>query len=226
MATFSTAAIFRPHEPYLWLVGAHPKTSVFRHSVFTELRRSDNEQKLAKASCLVLVLRQQSGAFAGFLRMMDYDIPRDGPLNLVAISAGSATAKDLEKRFEYSVYDPRHRKARDTYYTLSLICPTGETALDCELIDAFENMGVKTASKEPPVVLRGDMHPFSSLSKERRAWFFQKGFGQNIPEYFLCKFYNVLWVEEKDGICYRRACGWVPERMWEANATQRNVTLG
>jgi hypothetical protein len=158
--------------------------------------------------------------------MMDDDKPRDNLLNLVAISAGSATAKDLEKSFEYSVYDPRRREARDTFYTLSLICPTGETALDCELIDAFGNLGVKTASKEPSLVLRGDMHPFSCVSWKRRAWFLQNGFGQNRPEDFLCKFYNVLWVEEKDGICYRRACGWVPERIWEANATQRNVTLG
>ena len=35
----------------------------------------------------------------------------------------------------------------------------------------------------------------------------------------LCEFYNVLWVERKDGVAYRRACGWVSKAVWEANAT-------
>ncbi len=34
----------------------------------------------------------------------------------------------------------------------------------------------------------------------------------------LCEFYNVLWIERKDGIAYRKACGWVPKRIWEAHA--------
>jgi hypothetical protein len=34
-----------------------------------------------------------------------------------------------------------------------------------------------------------------------------------------CEFYNVLWIERKDGIVYRRACGWVPKHIWEAHAT-------
>jgi hypothetical protein len=36
---------------------------------------------------------------------------------------------------------------------------------------------------------------------------------------FICEFYNVLWIERKDGIAYRRACGWVPKHIWEAHAT-------
>lgn len=36
---------------------------------------------------------------------------------------------------------------------------------------------------------------------------------------FVCEFYNVLWIERKNGIAYRRACGWVPKHIWKAHAT-------
>jgi hypothetical protein len=43
----------------------------------------------------------------------------------------------------------------------------------------------------------------------------------------ICEFYNVLWVERKDGIAYRRACGWVPKHVWEAYATgPEEIRLG
>lgn len=32
-------------------------------------------------------------------------------------------------------------------------------------------------------------------------------------------FYNVLWVERKEGIAYRRAAGRVPKAIWDANCT-------
>ena len=34
------------------------------------------------------------------------------------------------------------------------------------------------------------------------------------------EWYNVLWIENKDGISYRRACGWVPKHVWEASALE------
>lgn len=47
------------------------------------------------------------------------------------------------------------------------------------------------------------------------------------PPELLCEFYNVLWIERKDGIAYRRACGWVPRYIWEAHATGPvELTLG
>jgi hypothetical protein len=38
-------------------------------------------------------------------------------------------------------------------------------------------------------------------------------------EDFICEFYNVLWIERKEGVAYRRACGWVPKYIWEAYTT-------
>jgi hypothetical protein len=43
----------------------------------------------------------------------------------------------------------------------------------------------------------------------------------------VCEFYNVLWVERKDGVSYRRACGWVPKQVWERVASGRvEVKIG
>ena len=33
------------------------------------------------------------------------------------------------------------------------------------------------------------------------------------------RFYNVLWIERKGDIAYRRAAGRVPKAIWEANCT-------
>ncbi|KAI5865422.1 heterokaryon incompatibility protein-domain-containing protein [Durotheca rogersii] len=42
-----------------------------------------------------------------------------------------------------------------------------------------------------------------------------------------CHFYNVLWIERKDRIAFRRACGRVPRDIWEANASgPTHVVLG
>jgi hypothetical protein len=32
------------------------------------------------------------------------------------------------------------------------------------------------------------------------------------------EFYNVLWIEQRGDISYRKACGWVPRHIWEAHA--------
>jgi hypothetical protein len=48
-----------------------------------------------------------------------------------------------------------------------------------------------------------------------------------VEDDFICEFYNVLWIERKDGIAYRGACGWVPKHIWEAHATgPEEIKLG
>jgi hypothetical protein len=40
-------------------------------------------------------------------------------------------------------------------------------------------------------------------------------------------FYNVLWVERKEGIAYRRAAGRVPKAIWDVNCTPlTKIVLG
>ena len=73
---------------------------------------------------------------------------------------------------------------------------------------------------------RADLSTMSAFWPERESWLWRESPARKTAENFLCEFYNVLWVEEKDGIYYRRTCGRVPKRIWEANATKRHVTLG
>jgi hypothetical protein len=48
--------------------------------------------------------------------------------------------------------------------------------------------------------------------------------GQTDREYH---FYNVLWIERKGDIAYRRAAGRVPKALWEATCTPpRKLILG
>ena len=43
----------------------------------------------------------------------------------------------------------------------------------------------------------------------------------------LCDFYNVLWVENRGGISYRRACGRIATPVWEADGYDEvGVVLG
>lgn len=40
-------------------------------------------------------------------------------------------------------------------------------------------------------------------------------------------FYNVLWIECKDGIAYRRAAGRIPKAIWENNSPELSeIILG
>jgi len=44
-------------------------------------------------------------------------------------------------------------------------------------------------------------------------------YGEEGPDGREYHFYNVLWVERKQGIAYRRAAGRVPKAIWDANCT-------
>ena len=45
-----------------------------------------------------------------------------------------------------------------------------------------------------------------------------KSVGDGAPGGAVCQFYNVLWIQRKDGVAYRVACGWVPKYVWEAHS--------
>lgn len=43
----------------------------------------------------------------------------------------------------------------------------------------------------------------------------------------ICQFYNVLWVEKKEDVYYRVACGRIAEKTWIANRPEEiDVVLG
>jgi hypothetical protein len=70
------------------------KISAFEDKIF---KRGPSDGK----ACPILVLQQPNGAFAGLLRLTtSHNIDKATPLELIAISTGSATVRDVRKSFE------------------------------------------------------------------------------------------------------------------------------
>jgi hypothetical protein len=58
------------------------------------------------------VLQQPNGAFAGLLRLMSsHNIDKATPLELIAISTGGATVRDVRKSFDRRLFET----GRDAY---------------------------------------------------------------------------------------------------------------
>lgn len=189
---------------------AIPKGSVFEDTIFTEGPSFDQH-------CPVLVLQQRSGLFAGLLRSMDIVQSSYGELKLVAVSTGTANKHDLRQSFEYTVYSTRSvcysQGMKFVDYRPEIHSQTGRKALSCNLDVAF---GRRAHVPDKPGT--SDVQVIRMPS--------QNDDNINAGGGFTCEFYNVLWVEEKQGISYRRACGWVPKHIWEANASETDVILG
>jgi hypothetical protein len=68
---------------------------------------------------------------------------------------------------------------------------------------------------------RHDIQGESSREPSQNASMKASSEQQHTPdqEEAVCEFYNVLWIERREGIACRRACGWVPKYIWEAHAT-------
>ncbi|EPE31837.1 hypothetical protein GLAREA_11919 [Glarea lozoyensis ATCC 20868] len=166
------------------------------------------------------------------------------PNELIAISTGSATALDFRYSLEWRIFETGLHRYRAGNLIKMIHCPfewiseNGKRALLCDIAMVFD--GKKEASeKETQDMLaeieqRADKEiadwlarfPEHELDEQwrlrdwsdaRREYFEERG-DRHGEEGLVCEFYNVLWVEWKDGIAYRRACGWVPKCVWEANA--------
>jgi hypothetical protein len=272
------------------IVGALPKMLVFENPVFG--------RGPTRGNCPILVLHAPNGGFAGLLRLPNYYVDQMAPIELIAISRGSATATDIQASMEWRVFERLFDTYRDgdhvedIQYESSWINNSGKSALLVDIWTAFSReMAIQEctvqelvqrmdgeAAKQLPLDRYGRMY-FGSDEAERRwkkdredrRWmkirniirehshtgvFSQRdhteyesqalldrmrcdGSWQELlhcvpksqrprqPEKVTCEFYNVLWIERKDGIAYRRACGWVPKYVWEAYATSPiEITLG
>ena len=159
-----------------------------------------NEGPKYDEACSVVALQQKSGSFAGVLRLMDGSQPPKHALRLIAISVGTASERDLQHSFEYGIYECNQfsfPRGKGLYKT-HILSANGKQALGCSLAVAFK---------------RGTFRSYPIIKTEST--------GGNI-----CEFYNVLWVEERDGVAYRKACGWIPKHIWDKHAKTSNVTLG
>lgn len=207
----------------------------------------------------VIVLKQPNGMFAGLVRCMNNDrINPNLPVELVAISTGSANTPDLEFSFEWNVFADQ-----ELYYTYGNVCKiipfasppitrqqkrallfdtsmafSEEAAKDDESsalvpeLSAIENdindqvKAVMKRYEERPVQLNATQEYRTRYEQEtwlnvRREVLRERKQGKSVveeaPGGAVCHFYNVLWIQRKEGVAYRVACGWVPKHVWEAH---------
>ena len=63
--------------------------------------------------------------------------------------------------------------------------------------------------------------------KEPRTFRASQGDRAGMSDLYLFEFYNVLWIEWKEGIAYRKGLGRVIKEAWERQATEWiDLTLG
>ncbi|KAI0019651.1 heterokaryon incompatibility protein-domain-containing protein [Xylariomycetidae sp. FL0641] len=167
----------------------------------------------------VLVLADSRGRFAGLLRAMDDAAPPLGArLTTVAVSTGSCRHDDTKDCYEEQVY---RRGVFGRGPDRATFSPRSHRFRAIEIEErwrrkvsgeAFVDSYTCYAGKRPYDVPPGFVS--RSLSEEY-------GEGETY------EFYNVLWVEWRGGVAYRRACGRVPKHIWELNASSpEDIILG
>ncbi|XP_014558932.1 hypothetical protein COCVIDRAFT_92972 [Bipolaris victoriae FI3] len=252
-AMFLPATILRPLKSQEMVSWGDVKVSVFEDRMFA-LGPRDNKVPP------VIVLKQPNGMFAGLIRHMNNDRMNPNlPVELVAISTGSANALDLEFSFEWNVFADL-----ESYYTYGNVCkiiPFASPPLTAQqkralLFDTSMAFGEEAAKDDSNSALALELSAIENeindqvylemerheerLAKlnatqeyrtryEQKIWFNvrkkvlgerkqKKNMGEEGPGGAVCQFYNVLWIQRKEGVAYRVACGWVPKYVWEAHA--------
>ncbi|KAK7179408.1 heterokaryon incompatibility protein [Paraphaeosphaeria sporulosa] len=156
----------------------------------------------------VVVLRDSMMRFSGLLCITgNSDCKRGEPMELVAISRGSANGKDLRHSFEERVF------AMSRYRDAKAFRPVHD---DEERWIGVEYITPSPGESHHRVVATGDYEIDLKVSDN---------------EYMkdqVYDFYNVLWVQHGgDGIMYRAGCGRILTEYWEANnPVDTWITLG
>lgn len=185
--------------------------------------------------CSVATLETKDGSWAGVLRLMDDQTHiRPGmEIQTISISTGSTTVKEASCSYEEQIdrvgcwandkghfhfssvasnkkqdgkseYDPSRGKDRGPFFQLYGGLCQRETARR----DAWEAQ--KLALRDPFV---------ACFFKEEDPWT-----EKELERY---EFHNILWVETRDGIMYRKAAGRVPKEIWEENCEEpEEIVLG
>jgi len=169
--------------------------------------------------CHVISLVTPEGEYAGVIRLMDGPEVHFGQkIELIAISTGSAEAQHIGKQCEESLlwlgrFD--YKKGANRGSRVSFVRRTAEGTLESRLDRRKFSVGLK-----------GSIDDFRDTTKARRAlqdlanqtWAqapesaFYRDLRKRSATY---QFYNVLWVERKSGIAYRRGAGRVVKSVWE-----------
>lgn len=134
--TFTPATMLIGMNGSSYTAHAPPKISVFEETMFKD--------GPSNGACPVLVLQQPNGAFAGLLRLTTKEtLDQTTPLELVAISTGSATARDVQSSLEWRIFetlcDEYHNEnhGQTTQYGPAWISQKGKVALLFNVHEAF-----------------------------------------------------------------------------------------
>jgi len=187
--------------------------------------------------CRILCLNDVGGRPAGLLRLMeDTEIAPGQELELVAISSGSSVhplreeAIDLHEswRYEYGNTSVIHDFKRDPPVGEDIGRPYFHVEVHLERDRLKRELGRELSAREDRDVRKKcrcrENQWRNARSGKKEKWRRTRPWGRGGGEYH---FYNVLWIERKDGIAYRRAAGRVAKDAWEANCKEKSkVILG
>jgi ankyrin repeat protein len=216
-AFFRIGAVLKPTSDRIREAGF--KISVFELPQFTE---GPDQQDI----CHVLCLQDTQKRSAGLLRQMDDAKVEPGEeIELIAISTGSASRTELESAFEEKIdrigtYSYR-RGLRTIGFDRIIPGSSVEYNSEHEMLGILRNFDCSYHANKPQPKrsVRGN----TSLGAKREGPNPVRD-GDSRGDYY---FYNVLWIERKGDIAYRRAAGRVPKVIWEENCSKPiKVVLG
>lgn len=210
--------------------------SALSASIFnTSLYKDDPE---VDTLCPVITLEDYEGRWAGVMRVMD-DVPTVGPaqtIEVVAISRGSCSYWEAASTYEATVdrlgcykFDP----CNGDHYHFECRDSGPLDAAECKKILAGSNFDNRLPLPVPPSPVffenrlfgrdQGPLFPLKDYDTH-------SGSEEKLPETWRDKtyeFYNVLWVETRGNIRYRKAAGRISKDIWENSCgAPQKIVLG
>ncbi|TGO56633.1 hypothetical protein BCON_0075g00230 [Botryotinia convoluta] len=174
-----------------------------------------NEKPLSSLPS-VIVLQNQKGVFCGLLRITgDAECERGTPMELVAISEGSASLKDIAMCFEEKVFQN------------SQYCHPGPFNAEYDSEGWWTGVSGGSAIWDEDnyeVITEGEYEedlilPDTCLCKDCLC-------EAHLEDDAIREFYNVLWVRRENGIAYRVGCGRINKDRWRQNEPEKmRITL-
>ncbi|KAK4656244.1 hypothetical protein QC762_309610 [Podospora pseudocomata] len=177
------------------------------HVPFTSLDKFHGGPK-GEELCRVVSLADADGQPAGLLRLMDdhTEIRPGQEIELMAISLGSMGWDET-----FSSYEERVDLLKSADY------PRMEHSF---VRDPPSDDEDGTGSETAPLTFRPRRAAAVETAHSRAA----RPWGRKGEDY---RFYNVLWIERRGGVAYRKAAGRVAREVWERNCGEKlSVILG
>ncbi|KAF3021384.1 hypothetical protein E8E14_000092 [Neopestalotiopsis sp. 37M] len=154
----------------------------------------------------VITLEDSQGRWAGLLKVMDDNTAVDSghTIQLIAISKGRADRREVSRTYEARV--DKHGCILNGFRVAHFQSSSNDRS-------SSENERNKNLNPSPDL---GPLNPKDLAHDKYSEW-----------EDEMYSFYNVLWVETKDGVMYRKAAGRISEDIWEQTCgVPQRIVLG